>query len=168
MEGSITNRGRPIHSREKELIYNVYKFFLEEKANRGPIIEASKAIERTAKAPKFSKRTIMRICSQLHKAAMTQVELDTLEFSSPKKKQHKTPVINIDDFDIQVVRRTVLSFYERKELPTLQKIQEELKENISFSGCIKSLRKILKKIGFIYGKVDGQKFLMERNDIANA
>ncbi|XP_045121982.1 uncharacterized protein LOC123510713 [Portunus trituberculatus] len=67
-----------------------------------------------------------------------------------------------------VVRSSVLSFYERKEVPTLQKIQEELKENISFNGCIESLRKILKRIGFTYGKVDGRKFLMERNDIANA
>ena len=52
----------------------------------------------------------------------------------------------MDDFDIRVVRRTVLSFYERKEMPTLNKIKEELKENISFNGSRReSVRRILKK-----------------------
>ena len=99
---------------------------------------------------------------------MMQVAPEPPVFSSPKKKQCTTPITNLDDFNKRVVRRTVLSFYERKEVPTLQKINDELKENISFTGSNESLRKIIKDIGFKYGKVDGQKFLMERNDVANA
>ena len=166
MEGT-TARSSPLHSREKKLVYDVYKYFLEEKANRGPIIDPSKAIERTAKATKLSTKTISRVCSQLHSASMTEAAPEPPVFSSPKKKQRRAPVTSIDDFDKQVVRRTVLRFYERKEIPTLQKINEELKENISFNGSIESLRRILKKIGFIYGKVNNRKFLMERSDVAN-
>ena len=41
-------------------------------------------------------------------------------------------------------------------------------EKISYSGSLTSLRKILQKIGFIFAKVDGRPFLMERNDITAA
>ena len=74
----------------------------------------------------------------------------------------------MDDFDLCVVRRTVLGFYERKEIPTLCKIKEELVEKIGFSGCISSLHKILLDIGFKFARVNGRKFLLEKNDIVAA
>ena len=59
-----------------------------------------------------------------------------------------------------------MKFYERKEIPTLNKIKEELlKGNTEFDGCLESLRKVLFKIGFRFMKVDGRKFLMERSDV---
>lgn len=89
-------------------------------------------------------------------------------FSSPAKKKCAAPVTNLDDFDQRVLRRTVLIFYEWHEIPTLDKILEEFKATASFSGSRTSLRKILLQIGFRFAKVDGHKFLMERNDVVAA
>lgn len=76
--------------------------------------------------------------------------------------------MNLDNFNRHAVRRTVLKFYKRKEILTVNKIKEELRENISFNGSSELLHKIIFDIRFKYGKVDGQKFLIERTDVVDA
>ncbi|MPC60769.1 hypothetical protein E2C01_054825 [Portunus trituberculatus] len=142
-----------LHSQAKKVIYNVNRYFLEEKANGAPILPPSQALTRTAMA---SERTV-RICSAYNQSLNTEVAPDTPTFSSPKKKNRAAPVTGFDDFDKCVLRRTVLTFYERKEIPTINKIKEELSEQIGYSGCENSLRKVLLKIGFKFAKVDGEK-----------
>ena len=71
MEGEYlvrATRHRNLHSREKEIIYSVNKFCLEEKAKGAPIIDFSKATARTARATNVSERTVERL---------TQAELYT-------------------------------------------------------------------------------------------
>ena len=165
MEATTTptrSRTPVLHSREMELIYNINKYFSEEKACNGFIIPPSKAFARTAKATNVSEKTVQRICSK-----RTQTSPERPVFLSPRKRCAAS-VTSLDDFDKCAIRRTVLGFYERHEIPTLQKIQEELKAKISFNGGITSLRKILLEIGFKFAKVDGRKFLMERNDVVAA
>ena len=58
MEEIVKSRGSPLRRREKDLICNVYDYFLEGKTNRGPIIDPSKTNERTAKATKISTKTV--------------------------------------------------------------------------------------------------------------
>ena len=157
-------RSRVLHSREKELIYYVNKYFLEEKAMRGFIIPPSRAVARTAKATNVSEITVKRICSKHNRDCVTKRSLEQPEFTSPKKRRCAT-VTNVDDFDQAVIRRTVSSFYERQELPTISKIAEELKEKDVFHGSKESLRRIILQMGFKYAKVDGRKFLMERPDV---
>ena len=131
MECSTTptrSRSQVLHSREKELIYNVNKYFAEEKACNGFVIPPSKATARTAKATNVSEKTVQRICS---KQKRTSPERPL--FLSPKKRRCTASVTSIDDFDKCVIRKTVLAFYERHKIPTVQKIQEELKAKISFS-----------------------------------
>lgn len=53
----------------------------------------------------------------------------------------------------------------KEKIPTLEKIHEDIKENLSCPGSRKTLRKVLKKSGFQYAKVDGRGFLMERSDV---
>ena len=141
---------------------------MEEKANRGPILPPSKAIARTAKATKTSASTVKRICSAFNRSLDKEDAPQEPIFSSPKKKNRAEPVTGFDDFDKCVLRRTVLGYYERKEIPTVYKIKEELREKIGYSGCENSLRKVLLKIGFKFAKVDGRKFLMERSDVVAA
>ena len=167
MEGHTSPRSRVLHSQAKEIIYNVRKDFQDEKANRGPIIDPSKTVARTAKTTDVSERTVRRIYSTADKVFAKQNGQEEPAFPSPTKDCTQT-VTNFDDFDKCVLRRTVLGFYERKEIPTLHKIKEELKENISFKGCNDSLRKVLFQIGFRFKKVDGRKFLMERSDVVAA
>jgi len=88
---------------------------------------------------------------------------------SPKKRKRAAPIADFfDNFNEGVLRRTVLSFYERKEIPTLDKIHEEMKNKLTYAGGRETLRKVLMKIGFRFASVDGRRFLMERDDVLSA
>lgn len=45
-----TSSAHSHHSQEKELIYSVNKYFLEEKAIRGPLLDPSRAVAQIARA----------------------------------------------------------------------------------------------------------------------
>ena len=156
-----------LHSQTKEFIYRINRYFLQEKANRGPLLPLSQARKRTAQAAGISEATVKRICSNANQLCDTAPQQDTPVFSSPKKNRSPT-VTNFDDFDKCVLRRTILEFYARKEVPTLKKIKEQLHEKIEFSGCLESLRKIVMEIGFRYKTVNGRAFLLERSDVQGA
>lgn len=153
-----------LHSQTKEFVYRVNKYFLDEKANRAPLLPVTQARKRTANATGISEATVKRICAKENKIQDTVPHPDPPVFNSPIKRRAQT-VTNLDDFDKCVVRRTILGFYERREIPTLQKVKDELQEKIGFSGCLESLRKVVSEIGFQYKKVDGRRFLLERNDV---
>lgn len=91
--------------------------------------------------------------------------------SPPPKRQRSHPVMDeVDNFDKSCIRRIILSFYERGEIPTIAKVLEKVKEDpVNFPGGETSLRKVVKEIGFRFGKVrTSRTILMERNDIAAA
>ena len=150
------------------MVYKVNRYFLQEKAFKGPLIDPSKALLRTSQATDVSVSTVKRICSKFNKVRHTPDEVPEPEFFSPKKRIRQRPVTNVSDADISTLRKTVLSFYERREMPTLEKIKENLKQKISFNGSIESLRTILLQTGFRFRKIDGRKTLLERSDVAAA
>ena len=119
-------------------------------------------------ATKTSETTVRRICSTYNQALNKEAAPLKPTFSSPKKPIRAQPVTGFDDFDKCVLRRTVLGFYERKGIPIVSKIKEEISEKIGYSGGESSLRKVLKEIGFRYAMVDGRKSLMERTDVVSA
>ena len=171
MEGSSSNSHSlgHLHSQAKEIIYNVNRYFNAEKVNKGTLMDVNKVTARTAEATKVSKTTVGRICSNLnqsYKRSTPEVPPVIPSFTSPMKRSRPSPVTDFDQFDKDVLRKIVLKFYERLEIPTLNKIKEELlKGNTEFDGCLESLRKVLFKIGFRFMKADGRKFLMERSDV---
>lgn len=88
---------------------------------------------------------------------------------SPPKKRQRPVMDTIDGFTESCIRREILSFYDRGELPTLGGILTKVKENIDFPGGRSTLWKIVKRIGFKFGKVQsGRQILMEREDIVTA
>lgn len=158
-----------LRSQSKRIIYNVYKF-LKELVSSKPDEKIkdifAKTQQNTADACGYSLRTIIRICNE---GDLTEVT-NNLSFSSPQKNvSHAKPVTVLDDFNKDIVRRTVQEFYDRGEYPTCLKLKEILEQKIGFSGCIKSLSVILKNLGFKYKRCnDGRRFLMERSDIVAA
>ncbi|XP_064100794.1 uncharacterized protein LOC135211413 [Macrobrachium nipponense] len=132
-----------------------------EKQNRGPITNVANATLRTAEATKVSKATVERIS----KEARESQELYGNPVFNLKKRKRSKPVTGLDDFDKCLLRRIILQFYERKEIPTINKVLSEMRERTGFKGGRESLRKIVKEIGFQYAKLDGRKFLMERYDV---
>ena len=80
------------------------------------------------------------------------------EFSSPAKWYKKSRVrIDADSFDVEAIRCTVHSFYERKEYPTLDRLLQVLKEKNLFNGGRISLWKLLIKLGFRYKTVNDKR-----------
>ena len=90
-----------------------------------------------------------------------------IAFKSPRKNYKRVKFMtNLDDFDNEVVRRTVYSFYDNGQFLTSAKILVALREKIEYPGSKSSVKTILHNLNFKYRKCnDGRKFLLERNDI---
>ena len=169
MESSLEKtRSKVFDSQSKSILYHVHRYFLEEKSNGGPVIDPNKAGIRTSKATNISLCTVQSICSTPNKAGITQLDFQDPVFFSPKERNRKRLVTNLSAYDKCIIRKTFLGFYERNKIPALLDIKEQLKETISFKGSTSSLRKILAQLGFNYVRLNGQKILQERSDVAAA
>lgn len=78
-----------------------------------------KAIARTAEATKISEITICRI-SKCGKESEEQFE--SRDFQVKKRKRENR-------MQILMISTTILNYYERKEVPTLDKVMLDMKEN---------------------------------------
>jgi hypothetical protein len=77
------------------------------------------------------------------------------KFLSPRKRLNITSkVTDLDDFEKDVVRKTVLEFNDRGEYPTINKITNLLKDKISYSGSRFLHIEYFKKLGFKYSKTN--------------
>jgi len=95
----------------------------------------------------LSERTVRCICSEAkHSEEKSDESKSVLSFKSPRKGYKRAKIVSeLDDFDSDVVN---------------------LKQKINYSGCLRSVRNLLKNLKFSYKKCnDGRIFLMERNDI---
>lgn len=161
---SIRKKSKPLHSQAKEIVFNVKQYFIQAKLNNGPLLPLTQVAERTAKATKLSTKSVQ----QIGKEGNLRENFEE-QFKSPKRtRAQDSPITNFDDFDMCVLRRTVHSFYERKDIPTVDSIMKEMIKNVSYKGSKESLRKVLHKYGFHFGKVNSRKFLLERNDVIAA
>jgi len=90
--------------------------------------------------------------------------------STSKKNKNKsvrrTSKIDLDEFSMGAIRRHVIGYYEKREVPTLRKLKESLRKAELFDGCIATLRKLLLKMGFKYQKFNKRKVLMEQPSVA--
>ncbi|KAJ4441279.1 hypothetical protein ANN_11133 [Periplaneta americana] len=81
-----------------------------------------------------------------------------------KRQRHVT---DLNDFDKNMLRRTVLEFNDRGENPTLSKLRKAMAEKIGFQESLSPFLRILKKLGFTYNRYnDGRRYLMQGQDIA--
>jgi len=87
-------------------------------------------------------------------------------FHSPRKTyKRKKYATELDNFDSDVVRRTVHAFYEKGKYPT-RLILNSIQQKFDYKGSLASMKILLTKLKCMYKKCnDGRKFLMERNDI---
>lgn len=157
-----------IHSGERKIVYNVYRFL---KRLSFPLFRETINFNQTGKlcaqACGVSERTVTRINTEANKSTD---ELAGPSFSTPgKERKRKSKGTSFDDFEKDVLRRIVLSFYDRGDFPTSDKITHEKKAKINYQGSETSTRRLLKQIGFSYRKPkNGRRFLLERNDIVAA
>jgi hypothetical protein len=88
---------------------------------------------------------------------------------SPGKKRRiiERNVVYVDDFDNCVIRNTIQDFYvQEKRVPTIPKLLPVFKEKIYFPWGLKSLGRVVKRMGFKWRKCQSKrKLLIERADI---
>ncbi|KAL4113021.1 hypothetical protein QTP88_016725 [Uroleucon formosanum] len=151
------------------MIFRVYNYFKTIAADKSKP-ELSKCFQQTrdvtAEACGVSLACVKRVCSEAKK----EVEVgpsNKIAFKSPRKSYKRAKVMSsLDDFDNEVVRRTIHSFYDKGEFPTTAKILVAMQKKINYPGSKTSVKRILHNLNFKYKKCnDGRRFLMERNDI---
>jgi hypothetical protein len=156
-----------IRSQNKRAIYNVYKFFKDicEQPEFFSNINIHETQEITARACGVHRSTVQKVCNESFNSS-----LENQVFASPRKSyKRKHDVTDMNDFDKDVLCRTVYEFYDNGEYPTASKLRKIMEEKIRFSGSQSSILRLLKKMGFRCRKCnDGRKFFMERRDIAVA
>ncbi|KAG8281855.1 hypothetical protein J6590_049919 [Homalodisca vitripennis] len=126
-------------------------------------INFKKSQELTSKVCGLSLRSVQRCVQE-------QILSPTCDFLSQRKQYSREKQLTVlSDFDCDLVRRTILEFYDQGEFPTAAKVRIKLEEKIEYKGSVRSTRKLLHTVGFKFKKAnDGRKFLMERQDIVVA
>jgi transposase len=138
-----------LRSREKKLVADVYKHFVQSGSNDlGPV-------QQTVAATGYSRRTVFRVMKE---------ERLTGTVTSPKRPKKRGSYKKIDDFDETVIRNKFQEFYsQRRQLPTLKNLHHVLKEEIAYPGSIWLLRQTVKKLGFSWRRTENnRKVLIEK------
>jgi transposase len=130
-------------------------------------IPLSKVRERTANATGVSIRTVSNIRKEYNKLSTSETEMNS-SFSTPNKKRERiNPVTGLDDFDQCFIRRLVHEFHiNEKRFPTVELIRRAMVEKLDFKGSEKSVRRILRNLGFRWKRIENNRnFLIERIEI---
>lgn len=146
-----------ITSEVRDIILKVKEFMDEEKRMQVPIIPLSKVYVRVSAATGVSERTVLNIVREARLVEQGLLDPETLK-KTPKKRVRTKGKIEVDEYDLQVIRRKIHEFYAfKKEVPTINKLLQILKEEINFKGSRETLRKILRKNGFQFRKTKNNK-----------
>ena len=143
---STGKQGKSMNSQAREIILRVLEYFQKEKENKGPLVSVEKVRVRVAAACGISEKSIQRIVKQKEEDGIV---------STPGKKRPRLDIVNKMDN------------YERKELPTLNKLVVSLGEAGLFSGSRSSLRRILQSLNFRFKKFSSRGVLLEKPHVVN-
>ena len=110
---------------------------------------------RTAKACGVALRTVYSIQSEFKSSGGI--------LCTPERRYTKSRVqIQLDDFNVEAIRRIVHEFYTRKEYPTLESLLSLLKTRQLFSGGRTTLWLVLREMGFRYKKHENKRYIYEQ------
>ena len=109
---------RLINAQSKEIIFDIYNYFEKEKVNGGPLIDASKSMDRVAAATGVSERIVYRLCKEAKEAK------DTYEHANVCLEPHNhcsATVTLFDDVEKCLLRRTLQTFMQERRSQLLNK-----------------------------------------------
>jgi hypothetical protein len=136
--------GKTIHSEARGLVANVIKAYDTEANQKELLSPLARATERAFKYTGLSMSTIKRI-RQESKNGSESASSSTLSTPGKHRPRPNERSINVDDFDLAVIRRTVHDFHVRcAELPKIA-AHNKRKNKLSM-GCRFS-EKIFTQIG---------------------
>ena len=123
-------RKKILNSQCKDIVYKVSKYF-EEKASEPSTTPVNAYIQITVDATSISERSIRRIRNE---------KSDTGVLLSLPKTRNREPRKPVDDFDRSAIRNKIHEFYTvRRQLPTIAKLYETLKDDIKLDGSVSLL-----------------------------
>lgn len=145
----------------KRIIQNVYNFLSKLRFEPNlKKIDFAKTQTVTAEACGVSPRTVQNVSKEYKKNGGKFV-------SSRKSVYKQKPKSIMDDFNRDMVRRTIFEYYDEGVYPTAKKVQERLIEKINYEGSVGSVTRLFHNLGFRFQKcIGGRRFLTERGDIA--
>ena len=150
-------RGMPKTVREKNITFNVIKYFENEKERHGKQkFRPNAVMQKAAEVTRVPLRTLQRL---------SNANSESKKIKCKKAKLSREKFGKLDDFDLGVIRRLIHQFYLRNESPTLDKILKELKEKMDFPYGRSRLHKLLKKMGFSFKFRGKERLIYERSDI---
>ncbi|KAJ8948821.1 hypothetical protein NQ318_013473 [Aromia moschata] len=150
MEFKSKVKNKVLSGQSREIIHSVLKFMKEEANVDGFVIPLAKVQERVAKATGVSIRTIKTIAQE----ARIIDHGEKSSFSTPNKKRKVTHTkTEVDAFDQRFLTRIIINFQlTEKETPSMKRIHEKFCLDTGYEGCVESLRKEVRKIGFRWRK----------------
>ncbi|XP_061722737.1 uncharacterized protein LOC133529118 isoform X1 [Cydia pomonella] len=123
-----------INSQTKEIIARVYhQMKIEaEIENVRNLTNAKSPSRRTAQAVGYSQRTVFKILKEERQACANTsfVEPDTKSrFKPPSKRKRVCPKSTLDNYDLSLLRKTIISYQTKNhEMPTLKELKEIVSE----------------------------------------
>jgi hypothetical protein len=154
VEDIVSKRRSNVTVGEKKMVLSVKKYFSDFRDGEVNIIK-SQVMKNTSLCCGISEKTVRKICN----------EVDNNSHAKPPAPRVSSgrPPIALDDFFHGALRRKVHSFYLRKEFPCVMDIHREMKhDHEDFPEMSDStLRRILKKIGFSFGKFNSKSVCFE-------
>jgi transposase len=155
---SSIKKGKPLTSQAREIVLNVQNFCKEEKSNDSLLIPLKRVNDRVVAATGVSERTLRRIKEQHKKEGKVK--------TPGKQRPQKTGQFSkLDNFFLTALRRKVHEYFTRKEIPNLDKLLVEAKQELEYPYGRTSLWRILREIGFKYTKRNSKTFIYERPEI---
>lgn len=136
------------------MIINLYKT----KVLQQPTIKYKDLMASLSKETGIGMRTVKSTVSEYKKSGQVK--------SPCKIKVRPTVNDKIDDFDKNAIRQKIHAFWLRREIPTLRKILQTIKDDPDLPNLSRSsLQRILKELNFEYSKRSRNSALTERGDL---
>ncbi|KAG6448789.1 hypothetical protein O3G_MSEX005705 [Manduca sexta] len=145
-----------LNGQARGMVYSVY-CFIKNNDELGSNRNMMEIYKQTAEATSTSIATVRRIVKQVKDSEFMVI------FRTPGKKRPRVhPITDVDSFDQEVIKRCIHS--TNKEMPTIAKLRQKLREEINFQGSERSLRRIITKLGFKWRKTENNKKMLVHND----
>jgi len=139
---------------QKKIIINLYKKL----KNKDPYIRYEDLLDILSEGTNIGIGTIKKTLSEYKSTGMV---------SSPiNKKKRPTISEKVDDFDKNEIRRKIHGFWFKREIPTIQKIIQEIKDDSDLPDLSRtSFQRLLKYMQFEYTKINSNNALTEKMEL---
>lgn len=168
--GLFSFKGTMLQSSAQKVIVNVYNNFEEVYAGRRRI--EGTPLEMTSDATSLATNVITRI--------LTSWKSGTIETPGKKRKIHYPKQDQIDSFYSDMIKRIIQDFYEKNRTPYVADIRNTFLEDVAvqeqkrreageqltpFTCSEKTFRKILKRLGYKFDRLQTRDVLLMRPQI---